>query len=618
MIEAWFDITGGGRVAARVPEREIIDLAKTIGLSETDLFSIEIPAGATRWTKIKVLVAESELAALYATKDANGSPSTTFRWRENPTATAQAMTVWLLPPKPLYMVPGAAGVAVVEAVDCRWWWRQSSVNAMFASPMSGYQYGSDGRWVSNAVAATTPIEFVTLCKSFITTNLVGTFTDTGYVPDQVFSIVADLEFSPQCSVAMALDMMLANTNYALMWDTTSQTLVCTHLWDDIGTGATHLAGWMASNKRAMVGGCSPTADSTTPTDPLAALWNSLANAQINQFPKYVATSFPYRAVEGQTYYNNRYSTYVPSTALHFPTERELGWVQDLTIGSSLRDRAAIGARFIPVSRSLVATNTPDLTPTSPNTVAQQGTTPPAWDFADFNLRVKQVLQHRLTCFYGRVAWAGWPAVPRGGYRVTMLRYTVGMMHGQLVPLTLTEGDEEDWLLGPNGLQPDDPKDILFGKGLVHARRLANGSVQIDAAPPNHRVFAAKITGSTQVTDQWRWTYNWVEVEDNVSGVPTDSSNLVRNNTRNGTARNLAEYGSTYGVRIAPGVIVADYAPNTVVPLPICEGTIVMMCESFPTLYPGADGRAVPTYCWFSMPNAVKVTCAPAEVGFVEL
>ena len=83
------------------------------------------------------------------------------------------------------------------------------------------------------------------------------------------------------------------------------------------------------------------------------------------------------------------------------------------------------------------------------------------------------------------------------------------------------------------------------------------------------------------------------------------------------AVNFAEAGNVYlglhnsGNKIAPGVLQSEYSSAWIEPAPISVGTIVMMCEHFPTgnITGKAEGDSPnPTNYWFSMPNAVKVTC----------
>ena len=234
--------------------------------------------------------------------------------------------------------------------------------------------------------------------------------------------------------------------------------------------------------------------------------------------------------------------------------------------------------------------------------------------------MRELLRKRCELSIGTTVWGGWADFPTGAYRGTMLRYTLGHRHGDLVPITITKCDDSDWVFGPDGLTPSDPHDIVVSKGMIHARRLGSGVLQLDVAPPNCRFFPAKVTGHTRIdvsgNGYWKWTYTWEEVEPN----PLASSpEVVSLSTwaRTGTsARNLTEDSNVYisdhnnGNVIAPGVLQSDYTNAKIEPLPIADNTIVLMCEQFLTSYLG-DGTTFPPFArrfWFSMPNAVKVTC----------
>jgi hypothetical protein len=59
------------------------------------------------------------------------------------------------------------------------------------------------------------------------------------------------------------------------------------------------------------------------------------------------------------------------------------------------------------------------------------------------------------------------------------------------------------------------------------------------------------------------------------------------------------------------VLQSHYNNATVEALPICNDTIVHMVEQFPTSYTSGTVPVEPQY-WFSMPNAVKVTCTEQQ------
>ena len=59
-------ITAGQTVIpALLPTKEMVDTARQIGIPETDLFTVDIPAGMSRHTRASVLIASTQMSALY-------------------------------------------------------------------------------------------------------------------------------------------------------------------------------------------------------------------------------------------------------------------------------------------------------------------------------------------------------------------------------------------------------------------------------------------------------------------------------------------------------------------------------------------------------------------------
>ena len=603
MIQAFFRTSDAGFVPAIVPDGDLLDLAQTLGIAERDLFRIELPSGATRPGRVRVLVKQSALPALYSSVLDGSNPSSEFRWQETTNVAVQSMEVWLLPPKPLYMVAGAEGVAVVEAVDARWWWGQSQANGVNQTPLNGDIQSSDGRWQVVASGSATPLALLTALQGQIATlGLPGTFIiPGGYNPSStLLNRVTDHLFTPECSLAMAIDLVLSATGWMLQWDNALSTLTLAPVGDDVNA----LDGWMRSNRLAYVGGLSAPGGGTTPSEPLMSLWYGQSAWARNLMPDSVTVSFPYRTVEGKTRYGN---TTTDTTTLMFASEREFGWEQAVTTG---RPRADIGTRLLKEPRPLVASATPGLTPSTPAT-AILGTTAPSWDYATYRTAVGNLLQTRATVMTGTVGWMGWPKLPMGSYRCTMQCYTLARRNGEIVPLTVTECDVRDWILGPDGMLPTDPKDIVLSKGLAHARRMWSGATMVDAAPPNTRVFPAVINdvlSGGAGCNAWQWSYQFTEVEPNpVPGCPMAVS--IGSFARTGVARNLMEATNNPATGfIAPGVSQVNYPNANISALPIASGTLVHMVEQFPTAYvTGTPPPHAPQY-WFVVPNAVYVEC----------
>ena len=600
MIQAYFQTSSSTIIPARVPESDVVELAAMMGLSERELFSIEIPSGASRHSRVRVLVAQDQIAALYASVSDGSNPSATFYWRETTTAALMSLDVWLLPPRPLYMVAGGAGVAIVEAVDARWWWQQTQANNLNDAPQLGRLQSADGRW-RIAGPTTAPATIMgDLRTALNATGVPGTFNIGGYSPSAVLSWrLTDHVFTPECSLAMAIDFVAAATGYVLQWNATSLAYELVA----VGGDAAILNTWMAANKRAYVGGAEAPADTQAMTEPLATVWYGNAAYQRNMLPNSVTVSYPYRTVEGKTRYNN---TATDTTTLMFSSEKEFGWEHAVTTG---RARANIGKRVIKEPRPLVASSTPGLTSATPAT-AINGTAAPSWNYVNLNTAVVGLLQTRASVMAGTTGWGGWAAVPLGSFRCTMLRYTLSRRGGEMVPITITECDREDWLLGPDGSMTNDPKQIAFSKGLTHVRRLWSGATMTDTAPPNTRVFAATILNSTVICGEettWKWQYEFEEVEPIGTECPMTAA--ITPFARQGVARNLMEDGNDpVAGFIMPGISQADYSNALIEAVPIANGCIVMMVEHFPAIGDGTTATVPTPQYWFTMPNAVRVVC----------
>lgn len=614
MIEAYFVTSSSVTIPVLMPNEEVRELAALAQMSPQDLFSIDIPAGASREARAKVLIGQENLSTLYASTT-NGSASVTLCWREDSTATLKQIVMWLMPPRPLFMVAGAAGIAVVEAVDVRWWWKQTQLDAENASPVVTSLYSSDGRWRTggNTDVGTTPTNIIDAIKAMLP---IGTFTSSAYTTTPtIYPRIAEYVFTPEMSLAMAIDIILSSTGYVLSWASTGSVLTVIEIKSDESA----LNGVMTANKRASAGGLEATSGTATASEPLLALWQGSANWQVNRMPDKVTVSFPYRSTEAKTYYDNAL-TPLASDVVEFAMQREFG--KKVTL-STTRTRTAIGSsRVLKEPRSLIASlNTTRANPAVPSTNIFS-TSPPGWNYTDYIPYVTDLLKKRCEVSYGTTVWAGWPSLFNGVYRASVYRFTIGYRSGQMHPVTITSARMDDWILGPDGMQPNDPRDMVMSKGLAHARRLGSGVMQIDVAPPYCRVFLAKITASERIggsgNDFWKWLYSYQEVEPNPDA-NTPMSVSIGGWARSGSiaARNMMESANVYVSAgnisnfIAPGVSQSDYTGSTISAIPIAVNSLVLMVEQFPTAYLGTNGGATPqfdTEVWFSVPNAVKVTC----------
>jgi hypothetical protein len=606
MIAAWFQGAGANDIYPFVvPNEEICDITSCLGLTESELFRIELPGGASRVGRAVGLISQSQLSALYAQDVLGiGSPSITVNWRENLGSTLYQKDMLLLPPKPVYEVPTGNGLALVEAVDIRYLWQQTCLTPAQLTVASGLLYTEDGRraWDNDNNATLTSL--VTAITGYL--NFFGeTIGIAAYAPNAVLlSRIADLTFTPNCSVAMALDMILAATGYQLQWDFTTGWTVTL-----LGGDRAALNSWMTSNKRAYMGGTQAGSELGVPAEPLLALWDSNANYQINAMPSNVKVTFPYRTVEGLTRHTPTESRANAATAKASLFYKDSQAQSNQTISTG-RTRAPDGCRVLHEPRPIVAGLVPSVNLAAANAAL---TTAPGWDYAQYAAEVTNLLEARTTILFGKTVWAGWTSLPRGGYR-TGMHFTLVKRMGEYVPVTVSECDVSEWLCGPHGLLPNDPSEIVFGKGMAGVRRLYNGAVEVDVGAPQTRVFAAKITGYEQYA-VGKWAYRFVEVDPNfqnniaawVLSIPYPRQEDAY------VAKNLCEYGNVgpylQGTGVtAPGVLGANNPNAIVTPLPIMVDTVVTMVEYYSTQTLNTVDATQPPQYWFSMPNAVNVEC----------
>lgn len=658
MIEAWFAGTTHRGVdpydpnsplweqdriiPCLMPSEELHDLARLAGIPIEDLFSIDIPSGASREARIKCVVAQSQLDFIYKNRfGPYGDYSIPFRWRTDRELGYQEIWLFPLPPKPIFVRPGMAGVYLVEAVDCRYYWKRTPFN------LSEYYIGqsdSTGRsWTTgsqpgneyqiNDVPPTLPM------NSVQTDPLDDPFANPEYIKR-----LANLSLTPECSAAMWYDIRASLAGAVIQWMGYG-----TYGYKTIGNDWVALNAFMTDFKNAAAGGIATTSGASIgggSVDGLIQLWqggNTLAadggspERQIHRAPSQMDVLFPLHTVEAKTYYSNDYELIadvgpLPTAEQTFMFHKEYGpYLSILTA----RERYGGGVRLrvkepltIPAASSLtnplVAWPNAAFLDTISNTNDRQGA-PTQSNVENLTIYSRNKLTARCEVQFGRIAWAGWLPVPPGAYRATMLRYTVSHVDGEYVPVTITEAREDDWILGPDGLLPDDPRDLVFGQGTIHARRIHHGALQIDSAPPMCRTFPARIKSYIQVPSQWRWKYEFEEVEplsddepDIVScglfGRSTTSTGWYATNLCEGY--NNATAGAGGPIRIAPGVLQSDFPMATIQAKPIDIGVVVMMTEQFPQTNAEQNSRNDrKRRYWFSMPNAVKVICTPLTGDF---
>lgn len=669
MIEAWFETLSDPPlvIPAYMPTPEIIDLAKTLGLGLDDLFSVKVPGGASRCGEVNALVSKADLQTLYAsTSQQTGPACAVFRWRESSLKTAPKMLVWLMPPKPLWLVPQndgvppvatARGVVRVQAFDVRYWWQATVTQEDdLLRPQSWF---TDGRWTTDQNGNNDIIDAL-IGSNDPQTGLMGLLPFTTWIDRTGLSVgannasslnrsrLANLLLHPNTNTAVQIDLCLSAIKFALIWDPTISLpnfpygkFVIRPINDDRAT----LGAWMDQqvasvyqNKRASAGGAEPTSGAIAPHEVLLDQWDGTAAQQYHRAPGQVRVSNLPGFVEGQIFWSNLASD--TSLLWQYDKQYEVGYTTVKPIVETLttdqpRPTPVLGVRVFPESRP-IGTDGAYTTLTFLAPVPPPAGSGPSWDWDVYQDQVAAAFADRCKVIFNRTAWAGWTAtMPAGVYRVTQWSFVLHRIGDEFAPVTITEAAENDWLLGPDGRRPNEPKDIICGDGMLTATRLSNGVTKLTVPPPNCRMFPAVITNAERVAvggnGYWQWLYSWNEVEPNPEALTPLAVTLGALNTKayyrashNGQsspsfapayARNLCENANIYTAmgaatnRIGPGVVQSAVTQGNIEPLPICNGTVVMMVEHCLTLYEGAD--STPPWnkqYWFSMPNVVNVIC----------
>ena len=584
-------ITAGSTVIpCLIPTQRERDVARQIGIDERDLFSLDVPCGMTRWTRGSFLVASTQMSALYSAAtvrlDLNDGSGTSITIRN----------LYARPPQP-FQWRQSGGLVLVELVDERWWWRFSTaaVMAKVFAPL----WSSDGRWQVNGSDALIPItdwtEMLTeLDNEAALRNLTAPI---GWI-SRVNRVrrMSDLIASPNISLAMFVDAVAAATY---------QPVISTGIdfryysQDELRTDYDNA---MKAYGRAMLGGMGPTLSNSANTDALVSQWSQYGWQ--NRCPQKARVTMPERSVEGMTWYNNVAQQNWNIPRKHFPYEEDNSQAAALSF-TAPRIPADIGEAQLTESSVVVL----DDTGSGVLTDCPGWFPPTVRDSARINYTVRM----QETPF-GRTVWAGWIPWFNGTTTIGQIgcvSYRLVEVDGVLSPVTISECKESDWRFGIEGIAESEPSNVVTGKGLAHAYKNCLGMTIMDVAPPMTRVFPARITASAAI-GPWKWKYSFVEMEPD----PTISSTVavgIGGYARTGDliALNMAEYGNNLGLGIiAPGVQQAFYPNATIQPVPISAQTIVMMCEQFPTSYVTNQCEQFPPAYWFSMPNAIEVTCIP--------
>jgi hypothetical protein len=587
-----FVTVGGQDYGVLLPNREVMDVASQLGYKPSDLFSVNHRAGMSRWTSIKFLIQVELLSAIY---DGTASGiSFTINDGTDDTANIVWTSLYALPPQPL-LWRQVGGCAIVELVDERYYWQfTAGANERFIAA-----YSSDGRWLSFSNPSPTFADIVSKLDAFAATlNLTKIPSAiTVSVPSSVGTrVLSDVFAYHGSNLGLVYDMIAAVNGAVIVNDGTNNAPVLMNgLWGQYG-------GAMNSRKRGRYGGSQPVGEASS-ADTMANAFTQYGWK--NRAPLDATVQMPHRSVEGRTLYcNTDFSAnsglaYTPMQFVNNQVNR------DVAPAIVTRPTNSIGAAALPCSAVGVL---------DPATI-QPLTTAPGWPVSALrsHMRVLYDTRNRYVPF-GRTLWAGW--IPHAGIgQVGTVSYQLAIVDGQPEVFTISSIDHDDWLFTHDGRGISDAKELVSGKGMAAAYRSACGSLVVDVPPPNTRVFLARITGATQsATEAWRWDYDFIEVEPYGGAVTANAVSTIGSYARSGKAANMSEqYNSSLLGRIAPGVLQSLVQNATIQALPIDTGVLVTMIEQAPpaNFIDGVQVTAPPPIkFWFTMPNAVRVTCNP--------
>ena len=578
---------GAATIPVLLPDAAMLDTARQIGIPEADLFCVDVPVGMTQHTRASFLIASTQVAALYATLNV------TLTLEDSSGLSVVISNLYARPHQPFYWTQ-QGGAVLVELVDERWYWQFSS--AAVLNLAIAPTWSSDGRWQVNGATAPDPITTYTELLAEVTTAATADSltSPTGFTVQspEYMRRLSDLFGSPNVSLALVLDA-IAVANQQIIVSTGSATIFIAR-----ATLKQQYNARMNLYQVAMRGGMQPVSGTATSTNPLVALYNSTGFQA--RAPLTCSTIFPQRMVEGLTVYNNCNLANTPALDKNF-TANQVYAAGDAA--PFVRAPNDIGAGYITDASVVVNDHTGAVL-----------TSTPGWNTTPLSTLIRADYASRYNNVpFGRTVWAGW--IPWYSNATTTIgqlgnvSYRLAIIDGEWSPHTVTSADEADWRFGLQGTSWNEPRDVVTAKGNAQAYRNCVGATIIDVPPPMCRSFPARITGNESYGN-WRWAYSFVEVEPNptVGATPSVSiGNYARTGGGSTVARNMAENGNTDPTRVAPGVLQSHYLNATIEALPICNDTIVHMVEQFPTSYEVGSVPSIPQY-WFSMPNAVKVTC----------
>ena len=150
-------ITAGATVIPiLLPTQPMRDTARQIGIPESDLFRIDVPCGMTRHTSASVLIPSTAISTLY------GSTTVSLTLEDSSGRSVSFATLYPRPPQPFFW-GDQGGVALIELVDERWYWKFTSAAQLnqALTPL----WSSDGRWQVNAADMTTYSQLLSLIST---------------------------------------------------------------------------------------------------------------------------------------------------------------------------------------------------------------------------------------------------------------------------------------------------------------------------------------------------------------------------------------------------------------------------------------------------------------------
>lgn len=311
-------ITAGQNVIpVLMPDDKMRDTARQIGLPEVDLFRVDVPASMSRHLSASVLLSSTQMANLY------GSETVSLTLEDSSGFSITMSGLYARPPQPFYWTE-QGGVAMVELVDDRWYWRFTTSGLL--DRLLTVAYFSDGRWQDNGVDSTTPppdppdkittfeelwdrieAEIAAVNLTMPTEPTWPNWTDAERAAN--LRRLSDFVGTQTVSLSMLIDVIGMVIGAVLRYTGSGYSYL-----PRIGLKGSY-DNSMDSYRVAMRGGMQPTNGVVTSSDVLVTQWQSTGYQA--RAPLKASAVFPYHAVEARTYYNNCARNRVPTGGMSF-------------------------------------------------------------------------------------------------------------------------------------------------------------------------------------------------------------------------------------------------------------------------------------------------------------